>query len=155
MFNIYLNDKVEHITESTLVQYADDTQFVHYDSLRNIYKIIEKAERTLAKAKNGLIINPSKTQCIFIGSNHLMAQIPDNISNDFDGTSIFPSTHVKNLRLHMGRYMVFDTHISELTKRMISMLSFISRVSCNFDRRTRETVVQYLVLSLINYCVRI
>ncbi len=35
------------------------------------------------------------------------------------------------------------------------MLSFISRVSCNYDRRTRETVVQSLVLSLINYYIRI
>ncbi len=80
-----------------------------------------------------------------------MAQMPDNISIDFDGTSIFPSTHVKNLGLHMDRYMVFDTHINEITKKVISMLSFISRVSCNFDRRTMETVVQSRVQSLINY----
>ncbi len=83
-----------------------------------------------------------------------MTQIPD-ISIDFDGTSISPSTHVKNLGLHMDRYMVFDTHINEITKKVISMLSFISRVSCNFDRRTRETVFQSRVLSLINYCIRI
>ncbi len=88
------------------------------------------------------MINPSKTQCIFIGSRQLIAQIPDNISIDFHGTIIFPSTHVKNLGLHMDRYMVFDTHINEITKKVISMLSFISRVSINFDRRTKETVVQ-------------
>ncbi len=51
--------------------------------------------------------------------------------------------------------MVFDTHINDIPKKVISMLSFISRVSCNFDRRTRETVVQSLVLSLINYGIRI
>ncbi len=51
--------------------------------------------------------------------------------------------------------MVFDTHVNELTKKVISMLSLISRVSVNFDRRTKETVVQSLVLSLINYCFKI
>ncbi len=35
------------------------------------------------------------------------------------------------------------------------MLSFISRVSSHLGRRTRETVVQSLVLSLIHYCIRI
>ncbi len=88
----------EYITENTLVQYADDTQFFHCDSLGNIHNVMEKTEITLVKTKeyflqNGLI-NPSKTQCIFIGSRHLTAQKPDN-SIDFHGTSMFPSTHDK------------------------------------------------------------
>ena len=101
------------------------------------------------------MINASKTQCIFIGSRQLISQIPGNITINFDGTSISPSAHVKNLGLHLDRYMMFDTHINELTKKVISMLIFISRVSVNFDKRTTETVVQSLVLSLINYCIRI
>ncbi len=84
-----------------------------------------------------------------------MPQIPDNVSIDFDGTNIFPSTCVKSLGLHMDKYMVFDTHIDELTKKVISMLSFISRVSVNLDRRIKETVLRSLVLSLINYWIRI
>ena len=31
LFNIYVNDMAEFITESTQVQYADDTQFLHCD----------------------------------------------------------------------------------------------------------------------------
>ncbi len=108
LFSVYVNDIAEYITESTLVQYADDTQFLHYGYLENIYNIIKKAEITLVTAKeyflkNGFMINPSKTQCIFTGSRQLMAQIPDNISIDFDGTIIFPSTHEKKFRITCGQ----------------------------------------------------
>ncbi len=72
---------------------------------------------------NSLMVKPRKTQCIFIGSRQLMAQIPDNISIGFDGRSIFSSTLVKKLGLHMDRYMVFDTHINDFTKKVISTLS--------------------------------
>ncbi len=51
--------------------------------------------------------------------------------------------------------MIFDTHINELSKKIIGMLIYISRVSMNFDKTTRKIVVQSLVLSLINYCIRI
>ncbi len=51
LFIMYVNDMVEYITENTLVQYAYDSQFLHYDSVRNILNIIKKAEITHAKAK--------------------------------------------------------------------------------------------------------
>ena len=101
------------------------------------------------------MVNPSKTQCIFIGSRQLLSHIPEDIVVQFDGTSIRPSTHVNNLGLYMDRYMQFDTNINELTKKVIGMLIYICRVSMNFDRTTRKVVVQSLVLSLIHYCIRI
>ncbi len=65
LFSVYVNDTAEYITERSLVQqYPDDTQFLQYDSIGNLYNIIEKAEITLVKAKEyflkkGLMINPS------------------------------------------------------------------------------------------------
>ncbi len=42
-----------------------------------------------------------------------------------------------------------------MTKKVTGTLIYISRVSTNFDKATRKVVVQELVLSLINYCIRI
>ncbi len=160
LFNIYVNDMADYITECTVVQYADDTQFLHHDTLENLDNIIKATEATLAKVKeyflrNGLLINPNKTQCIFIGSRQLLPHIPENTVIRFDGISIRPSTHVKNLGLYMDRYMTFDVHINELAKNVMGTLIYISRVSTNFDKSTRRIVVQALVLSLINYCIKI
>ncbi len=74
---------------------------------------------------------------------------------NFDWDSIHPSTHVTNLGVYMDRYMTFDVHISELNKNVIGTLLHIYRISLNFEKRTRTIVVQSLVLSIINYCIRI
>ncbi len=63
------------------------------------------------------MINSNKTQCIFIGSRQLLSHIPKDVVIQLGGTSIRHSTNVKNLGLYMDRYMVFDTHINELSKK--------------------------------------
>ncbi len=101
------------------------------------------------------MVNPTKTQRIFIGNRQLLSHIPENVKIQFDDTSICPSTHVNNLGLHMNRYMMFDKHVNELTKKTLGTLIYINRVSMNFDKETRKIVVQSLVLSQINYCISI
>ncbi len=143
LFNIYVNDMYEFVTDCKLVQYADDTQFLHSDSLDNLDTLIKNAEITLTKAKeyflaNGLMVNPTKTQCIFVGSRQLLSHIPENVKIQFVDTNICPSTHVNNLGLHMDRYMMFDKHVSELTKKALGTLIYINRVSFNFDKRDKK-----------------
>ncbi len=55
----------------------------------------------------------------------------------------------------MDRYMTFNVHVSELNKKVVGTLMHIHRISLNFEKRMRTIVVQSLVLSLINYCIRI
>ncbi len=159
LFNIYVNDVADHITDCLLVQYADDTQFLHTNTVDNLNLLIGNTESTLLRLKgyflrNGLLLNPAKTRCIFIGNRQLLSLVPPDTRISFDGDSIHPSTHVKNLGIYMDRYMTFDVHISELIK-VIGTLMHIYRVSLNFEKRTRTIVVQSLVLSIINYCIRI
>ncbi len=51
--------------------------------------------------------------------------------------------------------MTFDVHVSQLNKKVVGTLMHIYRKSLNFEKRTRTIVVQSLVLSLVNYCIRI
>ncbi len=105
--------------------------------------------------KNGLLLNQAKTQCIFIGSCQLLSLIPPDTRISFDGDSIHPSTHVKNLGVYLDRYMTFDVHVNELNKKVVGTLMHIYRINLNFERRTRTIVVQSLVFRLGNYCIRI
>ena len=84
-----------------------------------------------------------------------MSQIPPNTIIDCDGDIIHPSNYVKNLGVYIDKYMLFDVHINELTKKVMGILMFINRISQNLDKSTRIIVVQSLVLSLINYCIEI
>ena len=136
------------------------TLFLHADTANNLEALISRTVETLRNVKqyffrNGLMLNSKKTQCIIIGNRQILSHIPPNTVIDCDGDIIYPSTHVKNLGVYIDRYMLFDVHINELTKKVMGTLMFISRISHNFDKSTRIIVVQSLVLSLIYYCIEI
>ncbi len=160
LFSVYVNDISDYITDCTLIQYADDTQLLHQGHLENLHEVINQAGIALKKIKtyfllNGLMINSSKTQCIFIGSRQLCSRIPEDVVVQFDGTSISPSTHVKNLGLYMDRYLTFETHISEISKKVMGMLIYVNRIGSYLDKTTRIIVIQSLVMSHIKYCLSI
>lgn len=158
LFSIYVNDLAEKTNLCSLIQYADDTQFLHADTVNNLEDLISKTEETLCNMKqyfllNGLMLNSKKTQCIFIGNRQQLSHIPPDTFINCDGEHIYPSTHVKNLGVYIDRYMLFDVHISEVSKKVMGILMFIRRIGDNFDKSTRKIVVQTLVLSVINYCI--
>ncbi len=51
------------------------------------------------------------------GSRQLCSRIPEHVVIKLYGTNITPSTYVKNLSLHMHRFMSFDTHVNEISKK--------------------------------------
>ncbi len=66
LFNIYVNDLREAITDCGVIQYADDTQLVHTGSIDALPDLTARAETTLSLAKiyfssNGLMLNADKT----------------------------------------------------------------------------------------------
>ncbi len=69
---------------------ADDTQFLIADTIDNLNNLIIKTEETIRKIKlyfiaNGLLLNPKKTQCIFIGNRTLLSLIPPETFLNCDG----------------------------------------------------------------------
>ncbi len=68
---------------------------------------------------------------------------------------IYPNTYVKFLGVYFDRYMLFDVPITELHKEVMGILMFLNRISEDFDKPTRKTVVESLVLSEINYYINI
>ncbi len=126
----------------------------------DVNTLIADTEITLGKLKtyfhrNGLMLNASKTQCIFIGSRQLMARIQDNTIIQLDGNSITPSKQVKYLGVFLDCHLTFDVHIHELSKKVMGTLMYLNRIKDKFEKTTRILVVQSLVLSLMNYCLKI
>ena len=160
LFLIYVNDMHTKNFNCDLVQYADDCQFILKGKIDDLHEIIEKAEDILIKAKqyfdaNGLLMNGNKTQCIFIGSRQNIAKIPADLCISCNGSEIIPSNVVKNLGVYIDRFMVFDTHIQEMRKKVMGILIYLNRLKDNIPSNIRETVVQTLALSVINYCGKI
>ncbi len=143
LFGIYINDLHEHI-DCFLIQYADDTQFLHSGTIEDLNQIIKDTEDTHVKCrdyylKNGLMFN-SKTQCIFIGNGQLLSKIPPNITVNFNGNIIHPSKYVKNLGRYIDRFMIFDVHINKLNKKNNGYF-IVSGMGDSLDKQTRVIVV--------------
>ncbi len=76
-FLTYVNDLSQHNSDCLIIQYADDTQFVHTGRIDMLQDLVQRSEETLLKAKpyfksNGLLLNANKTQCMFVGSRRLI-----------------------------------------------------------------------------------
>ncbi len=115
LFTIFVNDLTEMINDCNVVQYADDTQFIHTGTTDELPELITRAEATLSLAKtyfnrNGLMINPNKTQCLFVGTRPFIRRIPPDTTINFDNALISPSKHIKNLGVYMDCHLSFDTH---------------------------------------------
>lgn len=93
-------------------------------------------------------------QCIFKGNRHHLSHIANTTAN-FNGTVIYASKYVKNLGDFLDRYLLFNVHIDELNKKVMSILTHMGRISHSLDTRSRIMVIQAIVLSLINYCIKI
>ncbi len=93
LFSIFVNDLSQHTPGCLVIQYADDTQFIHTGSISNIHDIVYRGEVTLSQAKryfhvNGLMLSTTKTQFMFVGSKGLISQIPPNACLQVDQTKI-------------------------------------------------------------------
>jgi len=93
LFSVFVNNISEFINDCVLVQYADDTQFIHSGNINNLEHLITRAQVTLSNVntyflKSGLMLNSNKTQFIFIGTRQLLSNIADNMTINFDGNEI-------------------------------------------------------------------
>ena len=98
-------------------------------NVREIDDLVSRAETALNDAKkyfqvNGLNVNENKTQGIFIGSRQLISKIPSEIKIFFGDTPITPSLTVKNLGIYMDQYMLYDHHISVISRKANGILLF-------------------------------
>lgn len=151
---------VKYIKDCTLIQYADDSQVLLSDSVENLEAMLERAELVLLEIKRyflkkGLLMNASKTQCMFVGSSQYLNFIPNNVTIKCGNEEIKISNHVKNLGLHMDKHMTYSVHIDEISRKVSGILVYLNRIKDHFEKCTRILIIQSLVLSVINYCIKI
>ena len=69
LFLLFTNDLTSFLSDTTIVLYADDVQFIHVSSPNQISEFEQQIGRTLKNAQqwfveNALKINPTKTECV-------------------------------------------------------------------------------------------
>ncbi len=121
---------------------------------------MQKGEETLKRAKkyfheNGLMLNTTKTQCMFVGSRGLLSMLPSDLCLNVDDTQIHPCKSLKNLGIIFDCNMTFDAHVTNINRKIFSTILYINRIKDHFTKSARITIIQSVVLSIINYGIKI
>ncbi len=153
--SFYVNDLSCFLSDSKVIQHAEETKFTYAGSIDDIEDLMRKSEESVKNVKlyfhkNGLMLNAKKTQCLFVGTRGLLSQIPPDTYIHVDGNLIIPSRSLKNLGIHSDNHIQFDTDINTLNRKIYRTLMYINELWGNINKNTRISVIQLLVLSVIN-----
>ncbi len=81
---------------------------------------------------------------MFIGNRNILSRIPGNTVIRVDDAVIQPNQHIMNLGLYFDQHMVFEKHISEITRKTFGTLMYVNRIKEVFSKEVRTTVIQTL-----------
>ncbi len=95
------------------------------------------------------MINPNKTQSLFVGTRPFIRRIP---LTQLSVLTTLTSVQAITLRhLHGLPHDLWRTHTRNA--QVMGILFFLNRIKDKFEINTRKTVIQSLALSFINYCL--
>ena len=159
LYTIFTNDLSIHAPDSTIIQYADDTQLITSGHRSTLQHIISRMEHSLTNldawfSANTLKVNPDKTQLIVIGTKQNTRALPD-ITIAFRDRNIQPGKTVKNLGLVFDTNMNWEAHIQQLTTKCFGTLTSLSHIRHYLPSSILPTLISGLVLSKIRYCLSV
>ncbi|XP_041638364.1 uncharacterized protein LOC121506616, partial [Cheilinus undulatus] len=100
---------------------------------------------------NQLKLNSSKTELMVVAPKALLQKVGD-LMLDVDGTSICPSSEVRNLGVILDSTLSFQSHIKSVTKSAFYHLKNISRLRPSLPDSVAETLIHAFITSRLDYC---
>ena len=101
----------------------------------------------------GLLVNPTKSQAIIIGSQRLLSNI--NLSElpqlSLNGAVIPFLTTVKDLGLLIDQNLTWQPHLNDVNSRIFSIIHSLKRLQNFIPLKTKVHLCQTLLLPLLDY----
>ena len=148
--NIFTNSKVKfHL-------YADDTQlyisFSSSDSVGSLATLTSTLDSVYSwLTLNRLSLNPDKTEYILIGTPQQRSKVI-HTSLSFGGTSLIPSSHVRNLGVEFDSDLSFNQHISNICRSSFHLIRHLRKIRPSLDLNSSKLLANALVSSKLDYC---
>ena len=159
MFSIFANEMDLHTGDSTVVQYADDTQILVCGKKERLHELVLRAETAIEKlvdwfCQNQMKINASKTQLLVLGTKQMLRNLPQ-ISIKVGTSTVTESRTVRNLGLVIDKHLTFQPHIDQLTAKSTGALIALMHARHLLPRCVLQQIVEGLVMSQIRYCLSV
>ena len=133
LFLIYINDFRLCLNKTNSGHFADDT-FIVYSSkkLKSIETVINTELKQVVQwlRLNKLSLNSDKTELIFFHSQRQTLSY-ENISIKFSGKKLYPVDKVKYLGMFIDKYLSWNFHIQQLSKKLSRANGILSKLRHN------------------------
>ena len=159
LFSIFANDMCLHVSDVTIVQYADDTQLLISGKKADLAILISRMEEALSQlftwfCSNDMKVNASKTQMIVLGTRQMLKGLPP-VSIMFAGATVHESVTVTNLGLVMDKHLSYHGHINHVVSKCTGALLALNHAKHVLPPFTLKPIVISLVVSTLRYCIAI
>ena len=152
LFLIYINDLRLCLSQTECGHFADDTFVVfHSKKPKTIETIINTELKEVVKwlRLNKLSLNAAKTELIFFRScRHLLDY--GNISIKMSGLKITPVEYIKYLGMYLDRFLDWNHHVKELSKKLSRANGILSKLRYNVSL---ETCIQVYYAIFFSYLI--
>jgi ribonuclease P/MRP protein subunit RPP40 len=147
LFNIFLNDLMYILTQTSVVNYADDnTLEAIAETLRKSLQKLTIDSRISIKwfSDNDMQANPGKFQ--FLTTSKEMVEFK------IDDASLMKEHNVKMLGTTIDEKLDFKLHVNNVVKKCAQQLNALRRLSRLLNTRAKLLIFHAFINSNLNYC---
>ena len=151
LFNVFINDLFNFVTDSSLYNYADDNTLSYSDKdVQNLVEVLEKDSNSLIHwfHLNKMQVNPDKFQAMAIGTK----TFSESISFNFGNVEIRPENEVKLLGVDIDYRLNFNSHIGNICRKASRQLNVLKRIGKYLCKLSKLTIYHSFILSNLNSC---
>ena len=144
-----------NVIDSSVVNlYADDTTL--YYSSKNLSDLKDSVESDVEKVSkwiddNGLIMNSSKTQCMFLSRKRREHEVAE-VRIVHRGEELTSGSSVKYLGVVVDKDLKWKEQVSHVHKKCLATLSKLRRIFPALPVSTRILLYNALVLPHLDFC---
>ncbi|CAG9134498.1 unnamed protein product [Plutella xylostella] len=157
LFSLFINILANKLT-SNYHLYADDLQLyagAPPESLSTAVSVINENLETISKwvKSFGLLLNPSKSQAIILGSSRMLRKIDVSAAMRvmYDQTVIPYVASVKNLGVIMDCTLSWIPQLDAVSKKMFASFHSLKRLQYFLPLNTKVTLAQSLLFPILDY----
>ena len=152
LFNIFINDLIGFIKQSSLYDFADDNTITVFEKDITLLKenLQNEAEIAIQWFKdNVMIVNPGKFQAMVINK---FGKMENKHEMYIENMKITSEHSVRLLGVEIDNQLNFDNHVSTLCKKASSQLNAIGRLRKCLGFPDKKFLIEAFVFSNFNYC---
>lgn len=162
LFSIYISDIsqcLNHSRRSRYHLYADDFQtymHFHFSELTSSIQAHNDELTSIASwaESNCLVLNPTKTQTLLLGSKRILPTIDHNSLPNIilSNTTVPLQQAAKNLGVMLVADISWGDHVDYVAKKVNGSLHALSRFKNLMSTEMKKRLIQSLIFPLFDYC---